>query len=1516
LSSSNAVCEQNWKGRVSGFEALIKVFDDALDETAPEFSKYVGSLKKVPLDTNVMALEKGLAAIQSLLNNAAPTTSVKIAGDVIAGCLTKAILQTRPKIKELNADIILMYIELERQENVQEELLKGAANKSPKVASGCLMLLKEGIRQFGVKVFKIGQIIKLLPVWLEHKDKTIREEARQLSIEIYRWIKDAMKPQIANLKPVILSELDEEFNKIKDERAAPLRYLRSEQVRVQMTADNDETAEDGGDSGPNDGSAGQNDAIDPYDLFEPVEILPKLAGDFYEKCEAKKWQERKEALESLLQILTPNPKLAPGDYSELVKILKKIIGKDSNVMVVGVAAKCLAELATRLRKHFGPYSHSCVTVAIDKFKEKKQTVVLPLREAIDAVMLSISFENIIEDILQACENKNPQIKSEVVQFISRYISNSPLDFLTNKKNLKLLANALIKTLNDNDGGVREVSAESLGIVMKAVGEKTMMSLLADVDAIKITKIKEYYDKAVVKHSLPVARPASSAPAPAARPDKKPEAELKRSTSTTTRPKTTGALPRKNGIGTSSNKNLSEQGDTARPVTASKSVKSSTTSVLKVPSKSRLIKPSSGTSQTVKSDDSSASLPLMSKTNMKKQRASEEKLKWNFTTPREEYFAELKEVMQQANWNAQLIANCFHSDFKFHLRAIESIVTFLSSGEEQELAAIANSDLILKWSALRFFDTNPSVILKLLELLLRLFNSFRDREQLLVEGEAQGFIPYLILKTGDPKDVLRQKVHEIMVRLKDVYSPIKLFVFIMNGLSSKNSRQRATCIEELGYLIKAYGMGICQPSPVQACREISKQIGDKDSGVRNAALNCIVEVYQFEDDRVFKLIGNLNDKDMEMLEKRLKRVVRQKSNIPLKPLEPGILVKNLPPPPITPDPVSVEEKSEPEEDPIDERRNSSSPSSQVNAPTTLVRPRPIQFKPKTPATVTKTNGVERKIVSTRTRTPSPESVLVVNNRLPILSNNPISPEELHQRLESVGNGTRSIGRNQLRRPQYSSETADDLLAMPDVKLPARMRISNSSSPRRSFGGSAIEKIDHVIVSQISQLSQTDIAEALTAAQNLENMLQEPDRANLHFVNKVDQLIMLCSIQFKLILSKHFNDSKLSKDVILSLFRSVSGLLVAIFRNELLCKKASLEALKELISVIVNLLVDTRFGGLGEGNKLNRLANTVLSNADITNMLSALIRILHECISGNVGSSNLNKFTDLINKCIWKIIHLFKYNASLIELPQILYDMHLFLADYPTSYWENSANNSPIRTIRTILYLLVELKRGRIFNYLHLVPDCENTEIHRILRKVYELKRQQGDDEEEILDEKDEQKLKMILLQLKQEISAKLMIELVEFCGCRPKFHLEDYLFEHESQQFADQLVQQLTLFKNTKPAISTSSSGSSTHMNGNGTSKSPSNTEQPNRFGFSRASPRVKLGRLANNHDPQSIRSDQFSDWYTSACGTLNMKPLDLYQQTAQSSAGHSMEENLHIARNTVDQTTARKEQFLLKYRKN
>ena len=309
-----------------------------------------------------------------------------------------------------------------------------------------------------------------------------------------------------------MSELEAEFEKTAGEKPQQTRFLRSQQdLRAKMEA-RAEGGDDDGDEGDEDGD--EPDAVDPLDLLEPVNVLPMLPKDFYELLEAKKWQERKQSLEAAKELIDKNPRLAAGDYADLVKALKKVIAKDTNVMLVALAGHTLAGLATGLRKQFAPFAVSCMSAILDKFKEKKVMVVAALREAADAIYPATSLEAIQEDVVAALANKNPSIKAETAALLARCFCYCTPAILT-KKLLKTYVTELARLLADSDPAVRDAASEALGTAWKVVGEKGVTAFLGEQDALKLAKIKEFSEKAELKVRQGASKASKPAAAPAA-----------------------------------------------------------------------------------------------------------------------------------------------------------------------------------------------------------------------------------------------------------------------------------------------------------------------------------------------------------------------------------------------------------------------------------------------------------------------------------------------------------------------------------------------------------------------------------------------------------------------------------------------------------------------------------------------------------------------------------------------------------------------------------------------------------------------------------------------------------------------------------------------------------------------------------------------------------------------------------------------------------------------------------------
>ncbi|XP_014225605.1 protein mini spindles isoform X1 [Trichogramma pretiosum] len=1833
-----------WKARLHGYEECAKNFRLIDDEKSPEWNKFLGLVKKFVSDSNAAAQEKGLEAVLAYVENAA--VAGKTTNDVISGIVTKCIAAPKAKTKELAVQIILMYIEIEKQEAVQEELIKGTEAKNPKIVSACISTLTLALREFGPKVMNIKPLMKKIPTLLEDRDKNVRDETKALVVEIYRWLGPSFKQQLSNLKPVQLSELETEFNNLGNDKAVPNRYLRSQKPKVVSNTESNDCEVEDDDEVDDDGS-NQPD-IDPYDLIDPVDILSKLPKDFYDKLESKKWQERKESLEAL-DTLVKNPKLENGDYGECTRALKKIVAKDSNVVVVTLAVKCMAGLAGGLKKRFQPYALTCLPAILEKFKEKKQTVVVALRECADAIFLSVNIEQISEDVLAALENKNPSVKAETASFLARCLSRTPPTSL-NKKLLKAYTGPLLKTLNEPDPAVRDNSADAIGTALKLVGDKTMSAFLVDVDNLKMTKIKESAEKAVihVKVAAPKKTPATrpnTAPAKVETTSKNSENDSKPKRPATAAPKkqaikkpasagSNAATNKKAPVKLQTEKNYSTEevdemaaemlpkeilsglvdsnwknrlaaveqltthvkqmddvptqiivrvlgkkpgfkdtnfqvlklrielvkmlaenykftstvceycltditeklGDVKNTTTASetltaiaevisfeyvanevmtfafnqknpkvqqetllwisksltefgftlnakslienvkkaiaatnpgirtaaislvgtmymfmgkplltffenekpalkqqieqecekfegevppapirkaKSKKSAKqgqgdeeieedveensapaidlsemiprvdisnqltealinelsdknwkvrneavqkisnivteaklikgslgdlplalaqrlsdsnikiaqatlglcetlatamgppikqyiralfpgflqslgdskawmrtaaiscincwgdqcgykeffdgemigdalksgspimrnemwiwlseklggippkqipkeelmvcipvlynnledrnsdvrknaqeavlgfmlhlsyesmvrqTEKLKPGSKNAVIgvldkvrpnlpvKPlptkkappaDDGSSKTVKSggalqkaskagiktkganaaskptsarkkDDDVDTSPLLAVNNMKHQRSIDEQklkiLKWNFTTPREEFVDLLKDLMSTANVNKTLMANMFHADFRYHLKAIESLTEDLPTNSK---ALVSNLDLILKWLTLRFFDTNPSVLLKGLEYLQTVFNFLIEDQYHMLENEASSFIPYLIIKIGDPKDAVRNGVKALFKQIAMVYPVSKLFSYVMEGLKSKNARQRTECLDQLGVLIESYGVSVCQPSPAAALKEVAKQIADRDNSVRNAALNCIVQAYFLEGERVYKLVGQISEKDQSLLDERIKRAAK---NRPAKPA-PTVKAKAATQASI---PTNMKEVDEPNYD--DDEPEEEEEEEKMEEENDENKKTPIQVEDGKylESTFVCNKGTEYESAKLKEDTSSHEKQSKISSLDKIKSNNAVNvpvPQVKPQpiKVQPKVSGPFGLDMELLHKIESSAPVRCRVpkLIEPNLDMGESVELLNSAQPRQIIPISPPKLLQPNSVDNISPslnmnkednldrtilgMASLDLSVAIMSMNAMETYLKSHHVTMLQ--SKEDKFINSVNMQLKLLQTYplHHGNSQVSKG-----FRNTFMLILTFYDTGILGKNVSTQNLKDLVDQLIGFLAENKLERMSDSEAYVRVINNIvlkiIDNSDHTTIICVLIKLLHE----RADSKGPIKYEDLIMKCLWKTVKTIPNWAGDLDYDAILLEAHNFFKDYPTSWWKKQKKpDTSMRTIKTVLHSMTQVKGSTILCHLTQINNTNESELRVYLMRL--------------------------------------------------------------------------------------------------------------------------------------------------------------------------------------------------------
>lgn len=104
----------------------------------------------------------------------------------MSGIVAKCIAAPKTKTKELALQVTLMYIEIEKHEATQEELMKGMEHKNPKIVSACISTITTALHQFGNKVISIKLLVKKIPGMLTDRDKDVRTEGKALVVEMHR----------------------------------------------------------------------------------------------------------------------------------------------------------------------------------------------------------------------------------------------------------------------------------------------------------------------------------------------------------------------------------------------------------------------------------------------------------------------------------------------------------------------------------------------------------------------------------------------------------------------------------------------------------------------------------------------------------------------------------------------------------------------------------------------------------------------------------------------------------------------------------------------------------------------------------------------------------------------------------------------------------------------------------------------------------------------------------------------------------------------------------------------------------------------------------------------------------------------------------------------------------------------------------------------------------------------------------------------------------------------------------
>ncbi|KAJ4976564.1 hypothetical protein NE237_001670 [Protea cynaroides] len=485
LPWEDRLLHKNWKVRNDANIDLAAVCDSITDPKDPRLREFVPFFKKTVADSNAPVQDKALDALIAFLRAAdadAGRYAKEVCDAIIAKCLTG-----RPKTVEKAQMIFLLWVELEATDVFLDAMEKAIKHKVAKAVVPAIDVMFQALSEFGSKVVPPKRILKMLPELFDHQDQNVRASSKGLTLELCRWIgKDPVKSILfEKMRDTMKKELEAEIINVTG-GAKPTRKIRSEQDKEPEQ----ESASEVVVSGPSEESlADVHQEVDEYELVDPVDILTPLEkSGFWDGVKAAKWAERKEAVAELTK-LASTKRIAPGDFTEVCRTLKKLI-TDVNIAVAVEAIQAIGNLSSGLRTHFCGSSRFLLPVLLEKLKEKKPTVTDALTQTLRAMHKAgcLTLVDVIEDVRTAVKNKVPLVRSLTLNWVTFCIetSNKAVVLKLHKDYVPLC----MELLNDGTPEVRDAAFSVLAAIAKLVGMRPLEKSLEKLDDVRKKKLSD------------------------------------------------------------------------------------------------------------------------------------------------------------------------------------------------------------------------------------------------------------------------------------------------------------------------------------------------------------------------------------------------------------------------------------------------------------------------------------------------------------------------------------------------------------------------------------------------------------------------------------------------------------------------------------------------------------------------------------------------------------------------------------------------------------------------------------------------------------------------------------------------------------------------------------------------------------------------------------------------------------------------------------------------------------------
>lgn len=425
-------------------------------------------LPKMTADSNASALDSGLDTALAFVENAEGSVCQNYYEKLFSNIVDKTF-SGRGSTLAKGKTLMLKMMEVDEATPCVQFLLTKLADKKPKVPPTSLDIIKEGIELFGVKAIPVKDVIKALPAVFNGTNSAARDSAMALSVEIYRWIRQApLQAMLDGLRTAQKSDFEkiiaEKAESFAASAAVPTLYLRKERPAPGSEAPSAAIGASAAGSTGGAAAGAPGDGGDAREYVDEVDLMKKLKStDFVTLVADEKWSEQLKGLQLVIDAIGPVPKIKQGnDVHDVIQVIKGFL-RQGHLQLQVSSLKILCLLADGMRGSFGSTLRPIMQQIVLKCKEKR---LVPEVQAVLQLAFThcLSYDCINDDVIEFIGSKKspPHGKVGLMETIVRTFTALPDK--VSSDSLKPLATVLVGESEDSDPKVREASVSALAAI--------------------------------------------------------------------------------------------------------------------------------------------------------------------------------------------------------------------------------------------------------------------------------------------------------------------------------------------------------------------------------------------------------------------------------------------------------------------------------------------------------------------------------------------------------------------------------------------------------------------------------------------------------------------------------------------------------------------------------------------------------------------------------------------------------------------------------------------------------------------------------------------------------------------------------------------------------------------------------------------------------------------------------------------------------------------------------------------